>query len=364
MVLKKDQPPGNNGLSPDVTTHNFNGHAETAQSSGNDHRLHSKSIPNIPLGFYRELFTMARQRAIELGALEVTEEDLRSLIELGLAMAKDAYRELFDPGVHHADQLRQQAFDQLNKERKEADVRVRTAFGSVLELEKQQAQVKPTEKPIQPSLSQLSVTVMVISLTVAATLHDRIFTFTDEITAWVISFAFGIFLGWSVVSLTLYHPQTSTTQSGRFNNWQGLIAGIGIGIGLLILRLGQSLSFASIAIALCFTFVEIAAAALFHRVAHHYHQALQEWQTKNQPYLQLGEQCEVARKHHDIFRQQLQAIDQAIDDHRAYVEERQFRHQQIEEIKELVVKNITDGFNDGVAFNLGRSRGVNHGGVK
>src|SRR5690348_12411262 len=73
-----------------------------------------------PLGQFRTgLSDLARERAIQSGATEPQQADIDALTEHARAMAREVYRDRYDPALHPHDAMRHAEYETRMKERDE-----------------------------------------------------------------------------------------------------------------------------------------------------------------------------------------------------------------------------------------------------
>ena len=210
----------------------------------------------VDLGLYNGLYEFGQQRALESGALTITAENERPLIQHAQAMALESRRESFDAS-DAADQLRAEEFSKRLADRAETEIAEKHTAAALQAANEEVAEKKVGNPPSPPPRAFLITAMIFIALTLAVTLHDQVFIFGDEITAWVCSAFIGLLCGWFVTSLVMYSNGTEATASTLRR--VGLIGGIAIGIGLFALRVAESRSVGSTIFALGMTILEIGA---------------------------------------------------------------------------------------------------------
>lgn len=342
-----------------------NGHSPTSQNHlPSDSALDAGAEPARPLsrfepvdlGFYNGLYEFGKQRAIESGALEKKPEDEESLVRHAQAMAQEAKRELSDSS-DVADRLREKEFEKQLADRQETEVVEKHASAALQTAEEEVAEKKPGPPPNPPPRAFRIAAMIFIALTLAVTLHDQVFVFGDEVTAWFCSALVGVLCGWFVTALILY--SSGTEASAALIRRAGLIAGIGVGIGLFALRVAAAQSFGSILFALGMTILEIGAVIGLHSVAEQYRAALQGFQERELAATKAEAARDVIKLSLAECREKLAQLETKIQQHIQYLSERCLRHQHVAELEALAVSGVRDGYAAGIALNVGKTRRAN-----
>lgn len=317
-----------------------------------------KSVLDGPvLRMQIDLFNHGRTRAIQSGALEPIARDSQSLENHARAMARETYREGFDPTRYEHDRLRDDEYKKLLKDRDEAESAVKFSAAAVREREEELAKLQ--SGVAQPKASHLLIwaVLIVIAVTVAPTLHDFVFsTIEDDLSAWFLSLSSGAFLGglisWGILG--------SFSMTGRRTaaSWVGLAAGLTITIGLGIFRVSGAQSTAEVALAVALTLVEAGVVVLAEWVAGGLRESHQEWAIRQAAINEATAHLDAARAENKRRLENLNEIRLGIAGHIGYVEERQLRHLSIKELEGEAVKAILDGYHDGLAANRGHVLGT------
>ncbi|MFI5089730.1 MAG: hypothetical protein ACHP7P_06700 [Terriglobales bacterium] len=298
------------------------------------------------------LHAMGRNRALASGTTSPIQEDINSLADHARAMARETYCDTFDPAKHPHDKVRQGEYDNRLKDRAEAQQFAMHARANVRDAENDLARTpkageKPTPKPwLMPAF------IIAITIGVAPTFHDLFFhTLPDDVLAWLVSLTPAAFVG-AMLTLAIL--------SGRrtIAHWIGVVGGVGIGIALGAIRLSAAENSGECVFAVGLTIFEIAAVLLLEWLASGLRDAEDKWievKKLEDEAIQLRDAAtaELAR-----WEARLEEIGRAIRDHIAYVEDRSTRNLQVTELEDVAVKAAVDGYNSGVAENLGRILGV------
>lgn len=298
------------------------------------------------------LFELGRNRARSSGATKPVGEDKKAVEEHARAMARETYRDSFDPSKHPHDKARQDEYENQLAQRGEAQQAAAHARANLRDADEKIAKTpKAGEKPA-PSPWLVAASIIAINISVAPTLHDRFFyTLSDDMLAWLVSL---VGAGFVAAMLTLAIISGRRTIVRRL----GAAAGIGIGIALAVIRLSVAENAGECTFAIGLTIFEIAAVLLLEWVASGLRDAEDTWMQAKKvedeaTQLRNAAQGELAR-----WLGRLEEINKAIRDHIAYVEDRAMRNRQVSELEAVAVQAALDGYNAGVTENLGRILGV------
>jgi hypothetical protein len=272
-------------------------------------------------------------------------------------MARENYRESFDPSRYAHDRLRDDEYKKLLRDRELGESALKFAAARVRELGEALAKLQSGLARPLASLFLLLAVVVVIAITVAPTLHDFVFsTIDDDLTSWFLSLLTGGFLGaligWGILaSFNITGRRTAA-------NWVGLVAGLTITLGLGLFRMSGAQGVGEVALAVALSLVEIGVVVLAEWVAGGLRELHREYATKQAAINEATAQHEAARVEHKRCLENLQEIKDGLAAHINYVEERELRHMSIKELEEAAVKAILDGYHDGLAANQGRVIGT------
>jgi hypothetical protein len=298
------------------------------------------------------LFELGRNRSLGSGTTEPTPGDLRALEDHARAMARDTYRDAFDPALHQQDAMHKAEYDRDVAARQEAENGEAHATANLRDAEMKRAKT-PSAGP-QPGVKPWLVVafIITISITCAPTLHDFLFyNVGDDLLAWFCSLLFSGFLGGMLTLAIISGRRSSLT-------WIGVAAGIVLGIGLGAVRLSSAKGLAEGFFAIGLTIVEIASVLLLEWLASGIRNSEQRWEgLKSAEDEALN--C-VAAAQTDLARWQARVheLDQKIHARISMVEDRHLRNIHLPELEALAVKAVHDGYFAGIAENVGRLRGV------
>lgn len=301
------------------------------------------------------LFELGHNRSRLSGAAKPDANDMRSLEEHARSIARDTYRDAFDPEKFAHDRMHQAEFERLRQQREEIEQGVAHVQANVHESELTLA-ATPKAGPKPEAGGWLAAAFIVaITVTVAPTLHDFLFfTVPDQMLAW---FGSSLCAGFIASMLTL------AILSGRRTKWTwaGVVAGIVVGLGLGALRLSSAQGPAELLFAVGLTIVEVSAVLLLEWLASGLRTREADWQV-----LKLAEDKATAARDAELVdferrQKQLQKVNDSIGQKIAYVEDRAHRCVHLPELEAVAIKAVLDGYNAGINENLGRVRGVKGG---
>jgi hypothetical protein len=298
------------------------------------------------------LFRLAYNRALASGTTVARAEDIQALDDHALAMAKETFREKFDPEQHTHDAMHQAEYERSLAQREDAE-RGEQQAGANLRDSEQALALAPKAGP-KPKISNwlLAAFMVVFSITVAPTLHDSVFhTFPDDLLAWLVSSVCSAFVGamlcWGILG-------------GRQSKWSwiGVSAGVALGIGLLAVRLSSTDGAGEVWFAIGLTVVEIAAVLLLEFLARDLRAKDAEWNVKHAAEAEALAHRDACQQDLSRWQARVREKHQGVIDKIALVEDRFNRNIHIEELEQAAVKAVRDGYNRGVAENIGRIHGV------
>jgi hypothetical protein len=298
------------------------------------------------------LFHLAHNRAVLSGAVKPNPEDIRSLEEHARSIARDTYRDEFDPKKNVHDRMHQAEYERLLGLRDEIENGVGHAAANVREAEMALANSPKAGAKPQANAWLAAAFIVAITVTIAPTLHDFLFFgIPDEMLAWFGSSACAAFVA-SMLTLAIL--------SGRRTRWEwvGVAAGIVLGLGLGTLRLSSAKGTGEVLFALGLTVVEVSAVLLLEWLASGLRSREDEWRVIKQAEDKAVGLRDAAVA--DLARRQTHAkeVSDQIGRKIAYVEDRSHRSLHLPELEAVAVKTVVDGYNAGVAENVGRLRGA------
>lgn len=298
------------------------------------------------------LFNLGRNRALQSGTTAPLPDDLQSLQNHAHAMARETYRDRYDPAENPHDAMHKAEYEKNLARRDEAEMGEQHAAANLRDAENHLAETpKAGEKPVAPPIL-VAAFVVAITLTVAPTLHDAVFlALGDNLLEWFAAMVSGAFVGVMLTLAILSGRRTAWT-------WVGVTAGVILGVGLGAIRLAAAVNAREVLFALGLTVVEIASVLLLEWLASGLRARDAVWTERHTAEAQAIAACEAAQT--DLGRRQdrVRELTQAITHQIAQVEDRHIRNIHIEELESLALKTVHDGYNSGITENIGRVRGV------
>lgn len=298
------------------------------------------------------LFNLGYNRAVQSGATGPDAEAVRSLDAHASAIARDTYRELYDPAVHAHDRLRQTEHDRNLRRREEEEIGLAHAMANVHDSNlKLAATPKAGTKP-SANRGLAAVFVGSIALTLAPTLHDFFFfAVPDPMLQWFFSalggLCVGAMVGWAILS-------------GRRSKvgWLGVVGGLVVGAGFAWLRLANAHGSGEIGFAVGLSLAEMGAVLMLEWLASGLRTREANWEVAKDAEdkavaLRDAEQAEADRR-----KRLLDIINLEIAKLIAYVEDRNTRNIHLPELEAMAIKAVHDGYSGGIEKNRGRVRGV------
>jgi hypothetical protein len=329
-----------NGVPGDVPPHPLDDVVSNPQSG---------SILEMQTG----LFHLGRNRALQSGTTQPRPDDIRTLEDHARAMAKDTYRDRYDPAQNVHDAMHQAEYERNLARREEAEETEQHAAANLRDAELRLSRVpKAGPKPVAHPLLTAAF-IVAIMLTVAPTLHDSVFhTLPDDMLVWFLALLSAAFVG-AMLTFAILH--------GRHTKWIwiGVAAGMVLGLGLGVVRLSSAEGVGEAMFAAGLTLMEIAAVWLLEWLASGLRTHEAEWLVRHNVETEALSCRDAAQV--DLTRRQtrVQELSQAIADTIAFVENRHNRNIHIAELEAVAIKAVSDGYNAGIAENIGRIRGVN-----
>ena len=299
-----------------------------------------------------KLYALGYERAKSSGTRESQEADVRALEDHAQGEARDTSRASFDPAQHIHDRMYQEEFEKDLKDRDEVEKSEAYARANLREAELSLA--KTTRGGEKPGISSwlMAAFIVAITITVAPTLHDFVFhTIADDLLAWFAATSSSGFVGAMLTLAILTGRRSSWT-------WIGTAAGVVLGIGLGALRLSSAEGTGEVIFAVGLTVIEIAEVLLLEWLAtsiRHKENTWEQTKTIEDQAINLrdAEQATLVR-----WQRKHEALDKSIASKISYVEDRNDRSMPLPELEAVAVKAAIDGYNAGVAYNVGLIRGA------
>ena len=298
------------------------------------------------------LYAHGRNRALLSGASKPVVEDQKALEEHARAMARETYRDRFDPAQHPHDKARHDEYQHKLAQRSDVQQGLAHAIARLRDADVDLAKAPKAEEKPTANPWLLAASVIAITLSVAPTLHDRFFfTLGDDLLAWMVSAVGGGFVA-ALLTLAIITGRRSVTR------WVGLAAGVGVGIALGVIRLSTAESSAEWLFAFGLTIFEVAAVLLLEWTATGLRETEDKWTQAKKVQDESMQLHDAAQINVSRWTSRLEDINQAVREHIAYVENRSAHNLQVSELEDVAVKAVLDGYNAGISENIGRILGV------
>jgi hypothetical protein len=300
------------------------------------------------------LYNLAENRALQSGTLEPRSEDILSLTEHARAMARQTYRDKYDPSQNAHDAMHQAEYQRVLTQRGEAEQVEQHAAANLRDAEINVARTQAGPKPrLDPLL--IAAFIVAITLTVAPTLHDNVFfTIGDDLLAWFAAALGSSFVG-TMVTLAILKSRRSNWE------WVGVAAGVILGLGLGVVRLSAASGAGGGGIfAVGLTIIEIAAVLLLEWLARGLRPKVEEWLARHDA--EAGAVSERIAAQAELMRWQIRVkeLNEFIASKIDLVENRHERNIHLPELEAVAIKAVKDGYNAGITKNIGRVRGVRY----
>ena len=215
---------------------------------------------------------MGHNRSLLGGAAKADADDMRSLEEHARSIARDTYRDAFDPEKYAHDRMHQAEYDRLQDQREEIERGLAHAQANAHDSELALAATPKAGLKPEASAWLAAAFIVAITVTVSPTLHDfRFFTVPDQLLAWFGSSLSGAFIASMLTIAILTGRRTKWA-------WAGVAAGIVVGLGLGALRLSSTQGPAEVLFALGLTTVKVSAVLLIEWRASGLRAREAEWQ--------------------------------------------------------------------------------------
>lgn len=298
------------------------------------------------------LFHLGRNRALQSGTTEVKPDDKSALEDHARAMARDTYRDRYDPTKNAHDAMHKTEYEKNLAQREEAEKAEQHSTANLRDAEADLARApKADAKPVAHPLL-VAAFIVAITLTVAPTLHDTVFqTIADDMLAWFAAWLSAAFAGGMLTLAILSGRRTTWT-------WIGVAAGAILGVGLGAVRLSGAEGSDEVMFAVGLTIVEVAAVLLLEWLASGLRTTEAEWFLRHAAESEAIAARDAAQADLTRWQTRLKELNAAITSKIALVEERHNRNIHITELEDVAIKAVLDGYNAGIAENIGRVRGV------
>jgi len=329
----------------------------TKQNTNPDPGRITLDDPPPSLWTYREISEEAKRRTIESGALEVTDSLLREVVGHAEAAARERYRGPFSPRTNAHDAIRQEEFEGQRTARTNLEQGRKFRLADLQDAETDLARTSQPGPAPTPSQWLVATALLVFAVSVAPTFRDFVFHgIQDDVIGWMLSIAVGSVLGGLVVTAVLFSIDPSGART--LLNFVGLGAGGAITVGLLVLRLSGAETASEVFAAIALAVIEAGAVVYVEVAAVGFRPRRRDWEARSIEHAQKTARRDDIRRHVAELDAEIAQLRDAMSAHARYVEERNVRHQSIEQVVAAAGKAAADGVAAGVAFNRGRLLGI------
>jgi hypothetical protein len=298
------------------------------------------------------LFHLGQNRALQSGTTERNQDEIKSLENHARAMARDTYRDRFDPSTNAHDAMHQVEYERSLEQREESEKGEQHAAANLRDADANVARTPKAGNKHTVAQVLVAAFIVAIMLTISPTLHDSLFhTLGDDLLSWFFSSLCAAFVGTMLTLAILGGRHTIWT-------WVGVGAGVILGIGLGALRLAAAEGAGEVLFALGLTVVEIAAVLLLEWVASGLRASEAAWQLLHTAESQAIAGRDAAQADLTRWKARIKELSDAISGAITFVENRHNRNIHIGELEDVAIKAVLDGYNAGIAENVGRIRGV------
>lgn len=298
------------------------------------------------------LFNHGHTRAQKSGTTEPRPEDIRALEDHARAMARETYRDRYDPAKHAHDAMHHAEYKRTVVKRDEGEIAEQHAAANLRDAERDLAKAPKVGPRPAPKPGLVAAFIVALALSIAPTLHDSVFhTIPDDLLAWFASLVSAAFVGGMLTLAILGGRRTKMT-------WIGVVAGVVLGLGLGAVRLSMAQGAGEVLFAVGLTIFEIAVVLLLEWMASGLRTAEAEWLPRHRAEAEAQAARDAAQA--DLGRRQahLKELNDVIAGKIAFVEDRHNRNIHIGELEAVAIKAVLDGYNAAVTENIGRVRGV------
>jgi hypothetical protein len=303
------------------------------------------------------LFQEGREWAIRAMVLVARPEDTEALSGIAKAHARATQTDDYDPATIAADRHRADIFERDRAESRRLSEAMRNAATTAHEAGKDAAakQALVGDPPATP-LVMMITTAAVVAMTIAPSIHDFIFATLRDDLNWAISLSLGLVIGgmlvWGLIaegSNVLISPRAA------------LYGGIVIGIGFAVLRLSAAEDLGEVVYALGLSAIEIGTLVFADAIGVRHRAELAGWQERKAGAGDAAARAESGRNMYEQLRGQKEAVDQAVQDHLRYADERRELSRDLPGRETAYTQAILAGYGRGIAENVGRAQGYGHG---
>ncbi len=292
--------------------------------------------------------------ATESGALEPDHETMEMLKDYAESVAENIMREAYSPDTNPHDKVREAQYNKLLKDRDKEEQKTAYSRKELYKRKDASAQVLLTPYPAKMSFTERVTATGIFGLSIAPVFHDLVFsTMHDNILNWTTSIIAG---GISGLFIT---DSISTVEDGErsISNILGLCAGVVLTAGFSAFRLVGLENESGYLMAGALFGIEFGTILYLESKAFATRRKFAKAESSHIEKDKLDAITEAAQTDVNYHENMLADIETDIADHQSYLEDRQVRHNSIEELKRMAVKAILEGYRSGINHNRGKIYG-------
>jgi hypothetical protein len=305
-----------------------------------------------------DLFEHGRRRAIESGAVEPQEHDIRAFENHAEAVARETYEEHYDPNSTPHDAAREAEHTKVIKDRGKIEESLKFADAALREAEnalskKHAAGPKPTPHPVLVILG-----VLTIALTMAPTFADRLVSLvSDDILRIVGAGVTGLVVGGLLTGFILFgHGSRGERATISYFAFGGALL---LALACGGIRFTSATDSSEILFAVFLTIMEAGVVVLLEVKASSLRQELKDWSERKAPEDLAVRERDSAKLERDRLKSLVDVTNQKIKEHILYIGSRKPRFATIDDAVAAAIKQVTDGYFSGIAENRGFLLGAN-----
>jgi hypothetical protein len=299
-----------------------------------------------------DLFEHGRDLARASRATKPDQAALESAEHFGEAVARENYREKYDPLHNQNDARREAEQDERLRDRAAAKESSSAAAADAREEENKLGTLPPAGEKPYPRWWLLALAAFVIGLTLMPTLIDRFFSSgTDESSGQFLAMMLGVAVGATLAGFIVF----GHAESGD----HATVSHIGFGAGILVaiafggIRICSAETTGEVGFGIFLSLIELGMIGLLEGQAISLRRRLHDWWPRHLAEQVAIRQRDAAQKELDRLQNVIADLQAKIDEHLKYVESRSPRFRSLEEAVAAAIKAVRDGYFAGLAENRG-----------
>lgn len=311
----------------------------------------------VPVFTRETAFAHGRDVALRAGDAEVKAQTVASLTEYCRAMAREMKRGLFDPANNAHDKLRQEEYEALVEERRVARHALSLADGRTRDAKQSASAASPLLRKDAARWAVGAAAAGLLALGFAPTIHDLFFDELNLLAGWYWSGIASLVLGGCMAGLLLWLDSYSD-EDDRLLSRKGLWAGVGIAFAFCAARWRDADGTGAVLFSLALFVYEAAVVLLVETVLASMRKAKRLREEGAAQSARLASEAAAHEEHGETLRRRIAELDDKIEAFINYVEQRDGAEKYTGEIEQGLVSAALDGYNAGIAANLGKILGT------